>query len=323
MAQLSGIYRTVREYARGQMVANARFLANLVLTVVILQWNGGLRAVALMQVLILFATAAFVWFDVARRHPEIPIGLSRPSWRLGLSFLLPSSMFLGIQLVAAMSVQGSTLLVSATFGAAAVVTFVTLRTLSNVIRQLSATLQLAVWPEFTSMEARANWEALQNIHLLTAKAVMLIAICSSVLLVTMGDRLVGHWTRSRVAYDSHMMIAFLVFACSQAHWFTSSILMSACNRQAVVFRYSAASTVLGFVAGYALTGHFGVAGFVYGLAAADVVTCGNWLPRLACRTIGESTARYREVTLRTGVLFLILYACVEICSPVLARSSAA
>jgi hypothetical protein len=112
------------------------------------------------------------------------------------------------------------------------------------------------------------------------------------------------------------MIAFCVFACVQSHSFCTSVLMSASNRQKMLFWYSAASTVGGFIAGYASAHWFGVTGFVYGMAAADAVICAFLMPMRVCKLIGESRARFfTEVTLRSGVVLIATYAGVRLLLP--------
>lgn len=320
--QLAGIYRTINEYPRGQMVSNVRYLTILALTVIIVPLGGGLVAVSAIQLIVLTAAGLFVWHDIRRRYPEISVGLSQSDLRFALSFLAPSSVFLGIQLIGAVAVQGSTLFVNQIFGATAVVTFVTLRALSNLIRQVAATIQQAVWPEFTSLDAREQKDLLQQMHLLTAKLVMLITTCATVFLLFMGERTLALWTQHRVAYDSQLMLALLLFASSQMQWLTSAILLSACNRQNAVFICTAIASVPGFVLGYGLARHFGLPGFVYGLAIADALACGVTLPWKACRLIGESVLRFfSEVTLRHVLLLAVTYTATAFIQPLLLQSA--
>jgi O-antigen/teichoic acid export membrane protein len=319
-----GIYRTINEYARGQMIVNIRYLLNLVLTIACVAAGGLLLSVAVVQLLLLFAISIAVCIDIHRRRPEIHIGISHADRRLAWQLIVPSSMFLGIQLVAGLWIQGSTLLVSSMFGAAVLVVFSSLRTLSNLIRQASATVQLALWPEFTALDAQAKEVPLRNLHLLGAKIVMTIAVCSTVFLLTAGDRLVAFWTRGRVPYDSSLMAAFLFLACSQAHWFSSSILISACNRQKILLTCTAAAGLSGFLAGYVLAHWFGVTGFVYGLAVADALLGGLLVPWLACGIIGESRLRFfSEVTGRSILLLAGTYAAVKLILPLAGQGGTA
>lgn len=309
---LSGIYRTVNEYPRGQMINNARFLLSLVGMLTVVSLGAGPLAVAEVQLAALLVTCAFIVWDLSRRHPDIALGVRHSSMRLAFSFIAPSSSFLGIQLVMAFVIQGSTLLVGGLFGAAMLVTFSTSRTLTNLIKQVGATIQNAVWPEFTSMEAQRQMDALRRMHLLTAKIVMLFASCSAAYLMLYGDVLLAFWTRGHVAFDAPLMGAFLMLAGSQAMWLTSSILLSASNRQKTVFVSTLLAGAVGLMLGWGLSKSFGLSGFVFGLAAMDALFCGMVLPAAACRLIGESRWRYLiEVVLRSVVLFVIVLKTVQ------------
>jgi O-antigen/teichoic acid export membrane protein len=313
---LGGIYRTTGEYPRGQMMSNARLAALLILSLATVIAGGGLQALAAVQAVVGLLFGAAVYIDVSRRFPEISIGFSGADWRLAATFLAPSSMFFGLQMVAVFAVQGTTLMVNGLFGAAVLVVFASLRTVSNLIRQAAATIQQAVWPEFTSLDARPQGDALRQLHLLTAKLVMLVAICGSVFIFMVGDRLVAFWTRGRVQYDPVLMIALLVYACVQCHSFVSAVLLTACNRQGPVLQQSAMGTVTGFGLGYALSFRYGVSGFVFGLAIGEAIFCGIGFPWMASRMIGESLRRFfMQVTLRSFLLFAAIYGGVEIVSP--------
>jgi peptidoglycan biosynthesis protein MviN/MurJ (putative lipid II flippase) len=118
------------------------------------------------------------------------------------------------------------------------------------------------------------------------------------------------------------MLAFLFFASSQMQWFTSAILLSACNRQNAVFICTVIASVPGFVLGYVLARRFGLPGFVYGLAIADALGCGVILPWKACRLIGESVVRFfSEVTLRHLLLLAVMYTAMVFIHPLLLRST--
>jgi len=312
-----GIYRTIDRYPRGQMVANLRLLMNLLVTVGVAMAGGRLPALAGAQLAVLVITSIFVWVDVSRLRSDVHLGLSQADWRLGLQYLGPSLAFLALQLVSALGVHGSALLVSGMFGAAALVTFASLRTLSNVIRQATNSIQLAMWPEFTSLDARAEIPALRALYLLATKLIMTVTICAGVFLVIAGDRVVDFWTHGRVVYDSALMLALVVLAVSQSHSVCASILLSACNQQKVVLRFTATAGVAGFLIGYVLARSFGAVGFVYGLAFADALICGIGLPMRACRIIGESRVRFfREVSFRCAVVLAATYAGVVLMHPV-------
>jgi O-antigen/teichoic acid export membrane protein len=313
---LNGVYRTIDDYSRGQMISNVRYALNLILTIVAVASGVKMKGLALVQLLLLVATSIYVYVDISRRRPDINVGLSHADWRMGLRFIGPSSMFLGIQLIAAISIQGSTLLVNAMFGAGTLVVFASLRTVSNLIKQAGSTVQHALWPELTALDAQSNRDSLRTLHLLGAKAVMSIAVCATVFLMIMGDDLIQFWTRGRVQYDPTLMIAFMILACSQSQWFCSSVLLSAVNHQKTVLQYTTVSSVAGFVAGYFLARWLGVVGFVYGLTITDFLVCALPIPARACKLIGESRRRFFfEVTARSVLVLGATYVPVKVVLP--------
>jgi O-antigen/teichoic acid export membrane protein len=305
---LNGVYRSIDEYPRGQMINNGRLLLSLAGTVAAVWLGGGPSSVAAAQVAALVVAGGFIVWDIKRRHPEIPLGFRLGEFRLAFSFIAPSASFLGIQMVAALVVQGSTLLVNGLFGAALLVSFSTSRTLSNLIRQVGATIQNAVWPEFTALEAQQRIGELQRVHMLTSKIVMLSATCAAVYVMVYGDVILRFWTRGQVAYDAWLMTGFMLLTASRSMWLTSSILLSATNRQKTVFAATLACAGVGLPLGYALSFRFGLTGLVLGLAIADAAFCSLWLPATACRAIGESLRRYAvEVGLRSMALFALAF----------------
>lgn len=315
---LLGIYRSIQEYPRSQMINNARFVMTLGGILAAVSLGGGPLSVAAVQLVALLLTCLFVTWDLRRRHPEIPLGFRQGEFKLALSFLVPSSSFLGIQLVLVGVLHGSTLLVNGLFGATLLVTFSTARTLSNLIKQVGATIQNAVWPEFTALEAQQRLLELRRIHLLVSKLVTFSAACSAVYLMVYGDLVLGFWTRGLVTYDPSLMAAFMVLALSQSVWLTSSVLLSASNRQKHVFAATLLAGGTGLALGYALSIPYGMTGFVSGIAVADVIFCGLRLPSTACRLIGESRRRYAvEVVLRSLVLFLATHQAVRLLRAVL------
>ena len=139
----------------GVAVFNAQRVLFFVATAAALFAGGGLAHVALVQLLPLALTLAWVLRDLRRRHPEIAVGLARSDARLALTFATPSSWFFLIRISQAAMIQGTTLVVRALLGPAAVTLFATLRTLCNLVRQTANALANALWPEITALDAFA------------------------------------------------------------------------------------------------------------------------------------------------------------------------
>jgi O-antigen/teichoic acid export membrane protein len=289
---VTGLYRTVGEFATGMTVYNAQRVLLIVLTAGAVAAGGSLVHVALAQLVPTAACLAFVLADLRRRHPEIRIGTSKREARLARSFLGPSSLFFLIRTSQAASLQGSTLIAGAMFGPAAVTLLVTLRTLCNLVRQLAGALGNALWPELTALEARGGHETLRRVHSLAVKVITAVSIAAAVALHHAGASVVELWTRGDLAYSAPLMDALLLLLVLQAPWTTSSIFLVATNRHGpVAFAYGAAG-VLGLLLGWALAGEHGLPGLVLGLLAAELVVSAWWIPRATCALVGERFTRY-------------------------------
>lgn len=303
-----GIYRTVGEYPRGVMVSNVQSLFSLALTVFILVVRGGLVAVAGIQLLSLIGGVLYIWWDLKRRHPQISLGVEKRDLKLALSFLGPSSLFFLIEIAIGLTLQGSTLIASAVFGAGSVAIFVTLRTLANLIRQVTGSLNSTLWPELTTLEAQGRYQALREAQLLAVKVALIVSICIAVFLHFMGGEVVMLWTNGRIIYNARLMDVFLLLQVYQTLWMTTSVLLAASNNHRLLSVCYITSALAGLGLGYFLSQRFGLIGIVYGLLIADFVTCGWLIPWQTCRMIKQSIRRYlTEVVLRGVPVFLVLY----------------
>jgi O-antigen/teichoic acid export membrane protein len=309
---IAGIYRAAGEYPREIMISNTFRLASVILTAVVVASGGKLAAVALLQIITLAVGMVYVQRDLRRRHPQIHIGLSRADFAEAILFLAPSALFFLIHIATMVIVQGSTLVVSATLGSASVAVFATSRTLANLLRQGSFSIYNALWPEFTALEARGKHQALGDIHLLTAKVLLVFNFSLAVFLYFAAAHIVEFWTQDRIVYDSSLMFGLLLFQLSQAWWMMSSLLLASSNNHKSLAICQFVAACLGLYLGFVLSGRFGVAGVVYGLLAADILICGSMIPWRACRLLGQNFAFFAsEVLLRGVPVFGVLYIVVH------------
>jgi O-antigen/teichoic acid export membrane protein len=306
---LGGLYRAVGEYARDLTINNVYRLAILVLTVAIVRLGGGLVAVAAMQFLLTVITVAFLFCDLQRRHPEIHLGVRERNWQLAFSFLVPSSLFLLMQLSTILTVQGSVLLIGTTLGASTVAVLAALRSLVNVIPQATSSLGLTFWPEFTAMEAKGEYKVLDALHRFAAKGTLWLALCAAVFLHFTGRDIIAWWIGSRIAYDHQLMNSLLLLQIAATLYLMSSLVLSSTNNHRLLAICRLLSSALGLAMGYFLIGWAGAAGAVLGLMIADLATCGWLIPRATCKMLGRGTSVFIKEVFGTGVAFIVvLYA---------------
>jgi O-antigen/teichoic acid export membrane protein len=289
---IAGIYRTIGEFPRGRTIVNLQRVFFFVLSIAVVTAGGGLRAVAAAQMAPLLAGVGYAAWDLRRRHPEIQLGVERRSLSLAFSLLAPSSLFFVIQLGMALTLQGSTLMVGAVLGSAAVAVFVTQRMLANLIRQVTSSITHALWPEITVLEVQRRYATLQRVHLLAVKFLLATSLAAAVFLHFGGRDLFDLWTRERVTYNADLMSAFLLLLVLQTPWVVSSTLLTATNHLRLLAGCYAASGALGLGLGYLLIGPWGAPGLVLGLLIADFTICNGCIPWAACRLIKQPLTRY-------------------------------
>jgi O-antigen/teichoic acid export membrane protein len=299
---LTGIYRTLNEYPREQFIVIARQALVIVATVATASLGGGVAAVAAAQLGAIALPGLYAWHDIRARHPEARLGFSHASRTMALSFLHPSLLFLLIQLAGAAVLQGATLMAGGMFGAAAVATFVSLRTLANLSQQGITSVRNALWPEVAAMDAVGDHSGLRLLHTLLAKLAMLIWLCAAVVLFFEGETLVRIWSKGRIPFDHAVMSGILVLYGSYSFWATSSVLLGASNRHKAMTWLFAGGTAVGLPLSWLLGRQLGLPGLVYGITIADIAVAGLWIPRIACHSIGQSYTSFLLQVVARGVV---------------------
>ncbi|MFH1039277.1 MAG: lipopolysaccharide biosynthesis protein [PVC group bacterium] len=308
---ITGLYRTFGEFPRGAMIGNVQVLLVFLITGTVIISGGGFALLALLQLVPISLIVLYVFRDIGRRHPEVHLGFKGGSLKKGFSFLIPGSCFFLIQISTLMGFSGSTIIVATQLGPAAVVVFSTLRTLANVTKQIPQAINIALWPELTSLEAQKQYETLKKTHFFIVKIGFLISFCLAIIIHFAGKELVTLWTRGRISYDSQLMNIFLGYIVLQIIWSLSGTFQAAFNRPGLVGMCTFASMVTGLTLAYFLTRRYGTAGTVGGLFIAEGLICGVALPLRTCRILGESTGAFiRGVIVRAlpGVVVLYLWA---------------
>jgi O-antigen/teichoic acid export membrane protein len=306
---VGGVYRAVGEYARDVFFNNLQRASVLGATALLLLSGAGMLTIALVQVTGLAAHIAFVQWDLRRRHPEIRIGLSDRQWRLGLTFLAPSFLFLLMQLSGVFLMQGTTLLVGAVAGAAAVAVFAALRALANLIAQVAQALGATLWPELSAIESRGEYSRLRELYMLASKLLLSFALALGVFLHFTAEEIVAVWTGGRILFDPALMSALILIQVCQAWYLASSVVLGSSNNHRPLALAALLSTSLGLFLGGMLGRTMGASGVMWGLVIAELsIPC--WLiPYRACRLVGQGLREYvTELLVKGAVVFAAIYA---------------
>jgi O-antigen/teichoic acid export membrane protein len=240
----------------------------------------------------MIAVTAGAWFSLRRSHPELLPTLSGAS-TAGLRELLKPSLLFGlIMLSMALTLQGPVVLVSTAFGGTAVALLVTTRTLANVVRQMVAPVQVALWPELTRLDAVGAESALRLAHrLLQIGSVALSAAFAGALWFE-GASVMAVWTRGKLPVDAWLLRFFLLAVVLQSPWYASSLFTVASNRHRRLARSYAISACLTLTAIALLIRPCGLLAVPLGTLMAESLAYYHFVIKDTCSVLKEEYAPF-------------------------------
>lgn len=147
---------------------------------------------------------------------------------------IPSLTFMSFPVGNAIVYQGFTLVVNKFFGAEALVLFNTTRTLCNFARQLLATMQQAVWPEYSIAYGKNDTIRMRLLHRKAFGIATIGAILISTFLLIFGKYIYTIWTHGSIPFSFALMLAFLIVLIVENSWTTSSVCLMATNKHSKI-----------------------------------------------------------------------------------------
>lgn len=291
-AQLGSIYHSTGNLAAAQWFLNLQSIGLLAATATVLLLHGGVLRLALWGAAPMMAVTAGAWFSLRRSHPELLPKLSEARIAGLRELLSPSLLFGLIMLSMALTLQGPVLLVSQALGGTAVALLVTTRTLANVVRQMVAPVQNALWPELTRLDAVGAQSALRLGHrLLVIGSVALSAAFAGALWFE-GASVMAVWTNGKLAADVWLLRIFLLAMVLQAAWLPSSLFMMASNRHLRLAHSYFISAVFTLAAIALLIRHCGLLAVPLGVLIGDALACYHFVIKDACGALKEEYAQF-------------------------------
>lgn len=290
--QLGIIYRSTGNLAATQWFLNLQCLGLLAVTATVLLLQGGALSLALWGAAPMIVVTAGAWFSLRRSHPELLPKLSEARIAGLRELLSPSLLFGLIMLSTTLTLQGPVLLVSKALGGTAVALLVTTRTLANVIRQMVAPVQVALWPELTRLDALGAEPTLRLGHrLLVIGSVTLSAAFAGALWFE-GASVMAVWTRGTLAADLWLLRIFLIAIVLQATWLPSALFMMASNRHRRLAHSYFISAVLTLAPIALLIRPYGLLAAPLGVLIGEALACYHFVIKDACGVLKEEYAPF-------------------------------
>ncbi len=248
--------------------------------------GGGLLPAAAAFVLIRAAVTPGVAVWLLRRHRDLKLGLAHASRARLRALVKPALANITTPLALALNMQGMVLAVGATLGPIAVVTFVTLRTLSRLISQTAWRVSHAFEPELAAAWGEPDRGLLRNLFEHSMRAGFWLALPLLIGVLALGSRILGIWTHHKVAMDAGLFYWLLLSALTSVLWYGALNLLKSGNvhiRAALWYVLCAGGALLLAIALLHLTGTLSSTGIAMFLADALMVI---YLWRAVARVLG-------------------------------------
>lgn len=145
----TNLYMVVQKAHRGQMWANWRYFAPVVITVPLAVRHASFGTIALGQFCGVALLGVVMIVDLSRSMPGLPLGLAGANWRTLQATVKPSGMFLMIYMQTFLLFQVPVILLQWLLGPEIVVLFTISRTVFSMARRILSVITNAIAPEIT------------------------------------------------------------------------------------------------------------------------------------------------------------------------------
>ncbi|MBI4634974.1 MAG: polysaccharide biosynthesis C-terminal domain-containing protein [Candidatus Rokubacteria bacterium] len=322
MGLVGGLYRATGAYARGQMIGNGLRLVQFVVTAAVVWLWTSVATLAAGWVAMNTVGIVLILSDLRRFRPEVRLDLSAGSWRHGARLVGPALLFLLFGIASAMNLQGMVLVVNSFLGAVAVVQFVTIRTVANVVPQGIGIVNSALWPEITVVDARGERERLVRLSQWLVKANVSVAVLAALLIRFVGPDLYRLWTGRQVVFEPRVLDLFLIQVVLMAIWNASGLPLLAINRQHAYAWLMLVNSVVSIGLALALVRSFGLIGVALGSVLADVVCNLLVVPWLLSRALERPVVSFLLTSVAAPLIIgAVLLVLVEGAEPFLGASA--
>jgi len=240
-------FRATGDYALHVAIYYSTLLAQHSSIWLLAAFGRGPVAAAAAFFIIRAAVTPAVALLLTRRHRWLHFGFAQARSAELRALLRPALANTSLPLAQALNVQGMVLVVGATLGALAVVTFSTLRTLTRLALQLVLTVSNAAEPELAAAYGSGDRALLRTLYEHTLRAGFWLALAAALGLALTGTWILQFWTHGRVTMEPLLFHWLLASAVASVLWYGSLILLKAANRHlraAVVYAAAAAAAVL-------------------------------------------------------------------------------
>jgi len=214
----------------------------------------------------LFVRIAFAILEVfllRRRHSWMQFGLIHARFIVLGQLLAPAFANLSMPFARALNLQGIVLVVGATLGPLAVVTFSALRTLTSVFALAAGGVSNTIEADLAAAYGTSNTALLRSLYLHSLRGGIWLIFGGMLALLSLGDWILMQWTHGEIAMDAPLFHWLLLTAAASVLSQSGLALLKASNRHLRTSLVCIATTGSAVVLSWALlhlTHHLALAG---------------------------------------------------------------
>ena len=235
-----------------------------------------------------FATS---WFVLRRTVAIATFRPERPDLKTFRELAVPGLAFMAFPVGIALSLQGFTIVVGATLGASALVTFSTTRTITRIPLQAVSTIHNSIWPELSRSVGGGRLNESRSILRYAVQLALLCSLPIVIGLAIFGVPIIQWWTHGLVDPPPTLLSILLVVVVANSFWYMLSSVLAATNRHrrlAVVYLSFGSAALLAAVP---LSSMFGMEGAATALLVMDLPLIAYVFPT-ALRVVHDSPGSF-------------------------------
>ena len=256
---------------------------------VLLGAGPGAAAVAFLAASVAGFTMSFV--VLRRTVPWSMFRPERPSSRTFRELFAPGVAFMAFPIGNALSLQGFTIVIGATMGAAAVVVFSTTRTITRMAVQAMGSINSAIWPELSRSVGSGRLDEARAILRSAVQLALTASLSMVFVLGIFGVAIIRWWTRGLVHSPDLLLWILLLVIVANSTWSTLYAALAATNRHRRMAVVYLSGTTVALLAAVPLSFAFGLLGAAAALLAIDLAMVAYVIPA-ALRVVQDTPVHF-------------------------------
>jgi O-antigen/teichoic acid export membrane protein len=288
---LDAWYRTGGRYPLGATMRQIwrLFEFGALLGVVLLGARPGIAAISFLGGSV--AGFGISWIVLRKAVPWSTFRPERPHLQTFRELLPPGLAYMALPIGNALSLQGFTVVIGSTLGAAAVVVFSATRTVTRVALQAMGSVNSSVWPELSRSVGAGQIDQARAILRHSVQLALLGSFSLVAVLALLGVPIIRWWTHGLVDPPVLLLFILLVVIVANSAWYTLAAVLAATNRHKRMAVAYLLGTTVAVLAAIPLSAEGGLVGAAVALLAIDVAMVGYVVPA-ALRVVDDDPASF-------------------------------